>query len=162
MKAKQSLFALTTIAISMILVGCATKYKPIGFLGEGYSEIRTKPDSFIVTFKGNSATPAEKVYQYALTRASEITLNNGYKYFHVTSNKDQSRKTDYKKTHTNSSTEVDTRGFADLEVDNSSTVTSYTETVVRPAIYLEVKCFAQMPESLDVIDAKYFLDNNPR
>jgi len=63
-----------------MLSGCATSYKALGFNG-GYSKIKTTPDSFIVIFKGNEFTSQEKVMQYALKRASELAIQNGYSYF---------------------------------------------------------------------------------
>ncbi len=49
----------------------------------GYSDLRSGRDTFVVTFRANEMTPAEKVRKYALKRAAELTVKNGYRYFAV-------------------------------------------------------------------------------
>lgn len=67
------IFIITTI----LLTGCAASYSERGLFGTGYSDIRIKPDTFLVTFRGNSYTHTDKVTKYVLLRASELTLKNG-------------------------------------------------------------------------------------
>jgi hypothetical protein len=78
------------LTLLLFLTSCATNYHPVGFFGDGYSEIVMNTDSFLVTFKGNSHTSSETTMRFALLRASELTLSNGYKYFTVISSQDQS------------------------------------------------------------------------
>jgi hypothetical protein len=65
------------------LSSCATIYQKEGFLSNGYSELRSGKDIFVVTFRANEHTPAKKVKKYALRRAAEVTRKNGFRYFVV-------------------------------------------------------------------------------
>ncbi|MDX1496910.1 MAG: hypothetical protein R3352_05090 [Salinisphaeraceae bacterium] len=88
------LTALMTTAC-LALAGCATKtpYKPADERGkEGYTETRLGENRYRVTFVGNSTTPAETVKDYALLRAAELTLQEGYKWFSV-AERDKDKKT---------------------------------------------------------------------
>lgn len=151
MKFPLIIFSFSTIAF-LILSGCGTSYKALGFNG-GYSEIKTTPDSFIVTFKGNEFTSHEKVMQYALKRASELTIQNGYKYFSVISSTDRTKSYNYLKTNKNSSSSL---GANFNEQGSSST---YSGTIMEPKLVLEIKCFEEKAGS-NLIDAEYFLKNN--
>lgn len=84
-----------------------------------------------------------KVDQYALTRASELTLKNGYKYFVVKETIDQSSTQDY--SHLNY---------------NSGWATATTEKVKKPGVSLSIKCYKENPAGIDCIDAQYFLRHN--
>jgi hypothetical protein len=61
-------------------VGCATPYQQSGYRG-GFTETRLAPDIFAISFAGNSFTSPERVSDFALLRAAELTLNNGYNRF---------------------------------------------------------------------------------
>lgn len=157
---KFTTFSILTAAV-FLLSGCATSYKTLGFNG-GYSEIRKTPDSFIITFTGNEYTSQEKVIQYALRRASELTLQNGYKYFSVISSTDQSKSRNYLNTNRNTSGSLDTQNYlnsshAILNGHNSSS--TYSGAIIAPKLLIEIKCFNEKI-SPDVIDAAYFLQNN--
>lgn len=145
------------IAAFLMLSGCATSYKALGFNG-GYSEIKTTPDSFIVTFKGNEFTSQEKVMQYALRRASELTIQNGYKYFSVISSTDRTRSYNYSQTNKNTSGLLDT-SFSNIRLNEQGSSLTYSGTVMEPKLVLEIKCFKEETRS-NLIDAEYFLKNN--
>lgn len=77
------------------MVGCATQtpYKPAEKRdAEGYTETRLGDNRYRVTFVGNSSTPAETVKDYALLRAAELTLQEGYHWFSV-AERDKNEKT---------------------------------------------------------------------
>ncbi len=69
----------------LVLSGCASGYQHQGTtlvgLWDGYSSTQIDKNVFQVTFKGNAFTGREKVYDYALLRSAELTLENGYEYF---------------------------------------------------------------------------------
>jgi hypothetical protein len=65
------------------LIGCATTYQKEGVFANGYSDFKATQDTFVVTFRANENTPQEDVFKYALHRAAEVTLKNGYRYFSV-------------------------------------------------------------------------------
>lgn len=145
-----------TIAIPLVLLlgSCATSYHSTGLFGGGYSEILTSANSFLVTFKGNGYTSDEKVLEYTLKRASELTLQNGYRYFAVLSSTDQTRSTGYVNTRKNSSDSSHLYGL------NEPTSSSTYGEIRRPGLTLGIKCFKDKPADFEVIDAQYYLEKN--
>lgn len=77
----KALFALCLPLVA--ITGCATDYQREGVFTNGYSDFRLLEDQFVVTFRASEHTPAEKVFEYALARAAELTLKHGYRYFSV-------------------------------------------------------------------------------
>lgn len=77
------------------LAGCATHYQKETVFSNGYSDYRVSDDRFVVTFRANEFTPAEKVMKYALKRASELTLKQGYRYFVVIEQTDSGKHLSY-------------------------------------------------------------------
>ncbi|HSW14473.1 MAG TPA: hypothetical protein VLI06_16620 [Solimonas sp.] len=70
----------------LALAGCAsqTTYHPADSRGgEGYTETRLAPNHYRISFNGNSLTPSETVQNYALLRAAELTLQEGYDWFRL-------------------------------------------------------------------------------
>ncbi|MFZ5618854.1 MAG: CC0125/CC1285 family lipoprotein [Pseudomonadota bacterium] len=74
-------FLLTTIAACATAVG--TAYAPADSKGYGYAETRIEADRYRITFAGDGATSPEKVEDYALLRAAELAVENGYDWFRV-------------------------------------------------------------------------------
>lgn len=67
-----------------LLAACATEtpYKPAESRGEyGYTETPLGDNRYRITFIGNSSTESETVQDYALLRAAELTLAQGYDWF---------------------------------------------------------------------------------
>ena len=79
---------LIILAASGALAACqtATVYQPAaaGRMTVGYTEYRIEPGRYRVTFQGGGGAPAAEVSDYALLRAAEITLRDGYDWFRVT------------------------------------------------------------------------------
>lgn len=80
------LIALTFSAA--LLAACAstgpTLYGPqTAARGAGYSEYRLEAGRYRVTFKGNPGAPVNQVSDYALLRAAELALRDGYDWFRV-------------------------------------------------------------------------------
>lgn len=124
---KKLLFA----SMILLLTGCSTHYQKQNMFGNGFSEMRTSPDSFIVNFKGNGYSKTDKMMKYALRRASELTLEHGYKYFKI----------------------VNT-------LDTSNYVGSSSSLSKAPAFSIRVKCTAEKTNDPDEVDAAFFLQNN--
>ncbi|MBL3591804.1 MAG: hypothetical protein JMN24_18810 [gamma proteobacterium endosymbiont of Lamellibrachia anaximandri] len=76
---KMYLLAIFTI---LFMAGCATTYNKESFTG-GHSEIQLSEDVYKVTFSGNAYIGREAVAEYCLLRSSEITIENGFKYFTI-------------------------------------------------------------------------------
>ena len=68
----------------LALAGCATTYQPMGGAG-GYEELQLNPNTYRVSFQGNGYTRQERVADFALLRASDLTLAQGSRYFVVVS-----------------------------------------------------------------------------
>jgi hypothetical protein len=72
-----------SLAILGLLGACKgqpTPYQP-AVDGYGYSEQRIEDNRYRVIFAGNDHTKADRVQNYLLYRAAEVTLNHGYDYF---------------------------------------------------------------------------------
>ncbi|MGL4348950.1 MAG: CC0125/CC1285 family lipoprotein [Chlamydiales bacterium] len=124
--------------VFLIIIGfcnsCATRYHSLGVFTTGYNNIRFAKDGFTVTFRANKYTTREDVRKFALRRASELALENGFMYFQIISEKDISDK---------------------VHVTTSSTMKS----VVSPGIELVIQCSVDKRE-LSSINAKEFLHYN--
>lgn len=76
----------TTLA-ALSLAACATAptlYQPAaGPQAVGYSDYRIEPGRYRITFRGGPGAPPEQVTDYALLRAADIALAEGYDWFRV-------------------------------------------------------------------------------
>jgi hypothetical protein len=72
---------------ALSLAACATeptRYQPaVGPAAIGYSEYRIEPGRYRVTFQGGSNAPPEQIMDYAIMRAADLTLAEGYDWFRV-------------------------------------------------------------------------------
>lgn len=62
--------------------GCATPYQRVGRTG-GISETQLAPDIFRITSYGNGYSVRERVSDFALLRAAELAIENGFTHFLV-------------------------------------------------------------------------------
>lgn len=125
---KKSIILVSFLAL---LASCSTHYQKQNMFGNGFSEVRTSPDSFIVTFKGNSHSKTARMMKYAIRRASELTLANGYKYFKIV--------------HT---------------LDTSNYTGSSSSLSKAPAFSIRIKCSVEKTNDPEEVDAEFFLKNN--
>jgi hypothetical protein len=82
---KKVIRQIQTIAIVgslLILSGCETPYQPNGLLG-GYSDTELAPDLYRVNIRGDDIATFERIQDFALLRASELTLQHGFSYFAI-------------------------------------------------------------------------------
>ncbi len=74
-------------AALLSLSACAsapTLYQPAASRdGVGYSEYRIEPGRYRITFRGGPGAPPEQVTDYALVRAADLALAEGYDWFRV-------------------------------------------------------------------------------
>lgn len=85
---------LCTVLLSALLVACssATQYQAAEKRGAyGYTETQLGKDRYRITFTGNSLTDKETVNDYALLRAAELTLQEGYDWFHLVTRDNESK-----------------------------------------------------------------------
>jgi len=78
-----SLIAAAPLAAALLVTGCttATPYQPLqrgSDVKGGFSEQRIEENRFRITFSGNSMTSRERVENYLLYRAAELTTQAGY------------------------------------------------------------------------------------
>lgn len=127
-------FYLICLVVIGFCTSCSTGYHSLGVFTTGYNNVRFAKDGFTVTFRANKYTTPEDVRKFALRRASELTLENGFMYFQIITEKDISDK---------------------VHVTTSSTMKS----VVSPAIQLVIRCSVDKKD-LNSINAKEFLQYN--
>ena len=65
------------------ITGCATIYQPKNLFG-GYSASQINENTWKVTFEGNGYTSKTRTENFAMRRAAEITLREGYTHFLIT------------------------------------------------------------------------------
>ncbi len=74
-------------AIALGMAGCETvptRYQAAtAEQGVGYSEYRIEPGRYRVTFRGGPGAPRQQVEDYALVRAADLALADGYEWFRV-------------------------------------------------------------------------------
>jgi len=148
---KPIILTISTLFI-LLFSGCSTKYGQQSFKG-GYSETRLSENIFIVTFKGNAFISKEEVSDYLLLRNSELTLNNGYKYFAIvtddlTIDEIQTGST-YKTTG-----KVSATGHY-----KATTRESRGSTLKKPTRQNKILCFKEKREDIFVYDAKFIQKN---
>ncbi len=130
--------------VSIILSGCfmATTI-PSDAWGRKYTEIQLSSDSFIISIKATDTTTHDKAISGLLTRASEVTVRNGYKYFVVTDKQDHSA--------------IHSSSYLNMFGVGSATATHHLSKV--PHGQLTIKCYKADPGNKDAIDAEFFLAN---
>ncbi len=71
------------IALSACATAVGTAYAPADGKGHGFTETRIEADRYRVSFAGDGATSPEIVEDYALLRAAELAVENGYDWFRI-------------------------------------------------------------------------------
>ena len=76
------------VLAALALSACATEpthFQPAGpGHAVGFSEMRIEPGRYRVTFQGGPGAPPAQVEDYALLRAADLALADGYDWFRVT------------------------------------------------------------------------------
>ncbi|HEY3798844.1 MAG TPA: hypothetical protein VGL58_10870 [Caulobacteraceae bacterium] len=81
--------ALAALALAF-LAGCATPYGEMGAMG-GVRATRLTEDTVIISAQGNGYTAADTIQAYALRRAAEETVSDGYDLFRIEGSADRTR-----------------------------------------------------------------------
>jgi hypothetical protein len=147
------LFALIIAGIFLIvLTSCASPYQREGF-GGGYSDAQLSENVFRVGFRGNGYTSADRASDFALIRAAELTLENGFNYFVVVNENNSVHASSYTTpTTTNSSAYVS----GNYVYGNSTTYGGQTFTSYKPRNSVTIACFKNKPEQFS-FDAGYLI-----
>lgn len=79
-------FAAALAALSLTACASApTVFQPaMGPQAVGFSEMRIEPGRYRITFRGGPGAPPEQVADYALLRAADLALGEGYDWFRIT------------------------------------------------------------------------------
>lgn len=89
---------LPTLFLLLLATACTTQplYSPAARPdGSGYWETRLTENRYRVTFTGRNATASETVKDYALLRAAELTIDNGFDWFQVVERENDGRVIDH-------------------------------------------------------------------
>ena len=78
--------SILSLSVVLFVTGCATSYQSSGPTG-GYGDTQLAPDAFRVVFSGNAYSTDEQAQDYALLRASQVTIQHGFTCFAITSEK---------------------------------------------------------------------------
>lgn len=140
----------------LFLTACATPYQPYSmFSGGGYSDTKLQEDVFRINFHGNDATAYDRAQDFAMLRAADVTLLNGFKYFLVL--EDSSRiKTDHYTTPVQVNTyQYPTINPAFSAPTHTSVSGGQTFSSNMPVASITIKCFRERPKdtSIFVFDA---------
>jgi hypothetical protein len=80
-----ALAGLAALSLSACATPAPTAYQPaLDPQAVGYSEYRIEPGRYRITFRGGPGAPPEQVGDYALRRAADLALADGYDWFRVT------------------------------------------------------------------------------
>lgn len=78
---------------SLALTACATTptvYQPAGRTAVGFTDYRIESGRYRVTFNGGPGAPLSQVADFALLRAAEVAVADGYDWFRVVDRQDSS------------------------------------------------------------------------
>lgn len=152
---------LAFLLIVAFISGCATSYKSAGFTG-GYSDTKLQDDVYEISFKGNGYTGSDKTKDFALLRASEVALNNGYKYFLIFEG-NNTTKTQLYTTPMQANTYGNVNLYGNTGSYSGTTYYSGGETYMyhKPESSLTIKCLKERPTGNDIFvyDATQIKEN---
>jgi hypothetical protein len=134
---------LISVAVMITVSACATSYQSDGFSG-GFKETQLGPDIYRVSFNGNAYTSRERVQDFALLRAAELTLQSGARYFVVVSENDQ----------THVSTHV-TPGSIQTYAGQTTYRSPRVDTYYKPGVGMLVRLLHTKPENAMFFDAEF-------
>ncbi len=171
MNSKKLTFSLSTL---LLLSGCATTYQSTGLSG-GYTDTQFAPDVYRIVFRGNGYTSPERAQDFALLRASELTLKHGFSCFAIIDDSNSTSVSSFTtpgRSHTTASGSGyhsgdiylnpyggSYSGTSRIHVDAHTTYTPpETYYFYRPQTGILVKAFETKPDGVFTFDAA-FLNN---
>lgn len=119
--------------ISLLCNACATPYKAASKpTSNGYFDTILQTGVYDITFNANGETEFKQAQDFALLRAAEVCLENGYRSFAVINSTD------------NSQTETDVVTNTNAYNSNYSFSYSYTISETKPKVSIMVQCSPNM------------------
>ena len=164
-----------TLCVALILSGCATNYQRNGFSG-GYSDTQLASDLYRIIFYGNGYTPPERAQDFALLRASELTLQHGLTCFAII---DERHSTSVSSFTTPGHVETTASGtgynsgniylnpygarYSGTSTANVNATTTYTppqtHVFYKPESGILVRAFMAKPEGVFTFDAAFLMQS---
>lgn len=140
------LASFASLVAMTIFVGCATDYQKRGFSG-GYDETQLGENIFQVSFRGNGYTSGERAADFALLRAAEVTIENGFRFF-ILADKEQGASVSSYTTPTYSNTTASAYGYGNMAYGQAHTMTygGQTHFVSKPRMRNTIVCFKEKPD----------------
>lgn len=80
---KRIIILTTAFALGACAAVGPTAYGPADQKGFGYEETRIEQDRYRITYRGSGGVLPEQVEDYAMLRAGELALQNGFTWFRV-------------------------------------------------------------------------------
>ena len=113
------------------ITSCATSYQPQAWTG-GYSELQINENTWKVTFQGNGYTSKTRAENFAMRRAAEITLREGYTHFLITDS-DTYVKTSVRTIPQSSRTTGTVSDYGNFQYSDTTYYGGQTYTVSKPS-----------------------------
>ncbi len=136
--------------IGLFLAGCAI-YQPNNFFTGGYSEVQLAPDVFSISFEGASWSGAGATHDFAMLRAADVTVKNGYRYFGVFTIRPRASLTSIRKP---GSISTDDYVIGNTFYGPSTFIPAEKLNIAHPRSRLIIKCFTTKPRNILVLDAR--------
>lgn len=149
-----------TFILSAALVGCASGYKADGLAG-GFTELQLSPNVWQVTFRGNGYTATERAENFALLRAADLTLLNGFSHFALVDSRTSQRVESFT-TPATTTTNVSGYRYGNSFTGNATSTTygGGTQFVTMPSAKNTVMMFKGAPEGVAAAYDAAFLCNS--
>jgi hypothetical protein len=152
------------ICLSVLLllgVGCAaTSYQPHGYTG-GYDETRLGEDMYRVSFNGNGYTGSNRAVDFSLLRCAELTLQSGYRYFVVLSNKSLTSTETYTSAESSQTTfQADSYGNHISGTGKTTTSGGETFQITKPGRSNTIRLYQEKPDGMGLVYDAIFVRNS--
>lgn len=147
---------LLVILISCLATACTTPYQSYGFTG-GYSDSHIDENTFSVNVETNGFTSKQTTFLYALYRAAELTVENGFDYFIViNSNQSTNSMAMISPGYSTSNTTINSYGSRAYGTTTTTSSPSIISNVEFPVMTLTIKSFkgAKPGDSSSAYDAR--------
>ena len=118
-----------TLIISLFCGACATPYKAASKpTSDGYFDTMLQTGLYDITFNANGDTTIKRAQDFALLRAAEVCLENGYRSFSIVNSSN------------NSQTETDIVSNTNVYNRNYLFSYSYLVSETKPKVSIMVQC----------------------
>jgi hypothetical protein len=157
---KVSFLLVPACVLLFSLHGCASTYEQESTWRRatgsgGFSETRLGENVFSVSFAGNPMTGGDRTSDFAMLRAAELTLDNGFSFFAVITEESAQRLASYS-TPAQTHTTWQPTGDYGAMVPHTTTVPGTMHLQSSPETKIRIECFKQRPSGDGLIyDASF-------